>query len=181
MIKTLGELYNYTNDILLQGELDAIDDVIQYFEECQQMIATKDKLEATQTYILTSNSITVPTDYLGLQKIKITGCTNVADGIYTPDEMWGNDIEMADYINNGTLKLYYYKNPTELDKNNLSQVPDIDYRYLNSMAIYASEMYYRNDDDPEMREAFKTSFFQGLSYFNALNGISQTTKITNVW
>lgn len=181
MIKTLGELYNYTNDILLQGELDSIEDVIQYFEECQQMIAIKDPLEADQSFTLTSNVITVPANYRKFHKIKITGCTNVADGEYVPEEMWKGEITMPSYIDNGTLKLYYFKNPTELDANNLNQVPDVDYRYLNSMATYAAEMYYRADDDPDMREAYKEAFFRGLSYFNGINGTEKPTKIRNVW
>lgn len=181
MIKTLGELYNYTNDILLQGVLDSIDDVIDYFEEAQQRIATKDKLEALQSYILSTNTITVPDNYMNLKKMKISGCTNVADGEIYAEEMWQKTVELPANINNGTLKFYYFKNPTPLDSDDLDQVPDIDYRYLNSMAQYAAKMYYMVDDDPDMKRAFTENFFEGLSYFNSLNGIEQPFKIRNVW
>lgn len=175
MIKTLGDLYNYTNS-LIEDELQGIDDVIEYFEECQHIIAGKFPIEAPKMVItLTSNEITKPADFHTLRKIIINGYE------VTPVDIWGNTIELPSEYNSGEATLYYYKIPTELDRNNLNQVPDIDPRYLPLMGKYAAKMYYLKDDDPEVREAYRAAFIESLNYLGDVNRNRKKSNYINLW
>ena len=179
MINTLGELYNYTNEILLQGELDSINVVIEYFEEAQQMIALQDPIEAKITIPLTSNVIILPADYQDLCKIKVDYENMQIEVI--PAEIWGSEMTLNPLYNTGNAYLYYYKRPTLLNPSNASQVPDIDSRYLPQIAKYAAKMYYLVDDDQEQAEEFRKSFFDTMTYYNKLNGNSKSFNFRNVW
>ena len=68
MLKTLGDIYNHINDKLLDGNLDSIDDIIEYLEECQQFICERDPLEAPVAKLaLNSSSFTLPEDFIKLR------------------------------------------------------------------------------------------------------------------
>jgi hypothetical protein len=176
LIKTLGELFNFTNEKLLDGNLDSIDDVIEYYEECQQLIADIFPIEAPKlTIVLTSNEITKPADYKSLKKIVINS-TEVL-----PQEVWGNVITLSASYKSGEATLYYYKKPDELIKSNLNQVPDVDSRYLPLMAKYAAKMYYLVDDDEDMREAFRTDFISQLNSIGNVNKNGKQSNYKNLW
>jgi hypothetical protein len=176
LIKTLDDLYKYTNEKLLQGELDGIDDVIDYFDECQQLIAGKFPIEAPKiTVTLTTNEIAMPSDFQELRKIVINS-TEV-----NPTDIWGETIDLPKEYTSGEATLYYYKKPNELDKSNLNQVLDIDSRYIPLIGKYAAQMYYLTDDDPEMREAYRTSFIESLSEIGNINKNKKRSNYKNVW
>lgn len=174
MLQTLGEIFNHINDQLLDGELESINDVLQFLEECQQRLSIKYPIEAPIVSLtLTSNEITVPADLQKLNRITVDG-VKVA-----PTEVWGDVIYLPTAYKAGTAKLYYYKKPTALDPGNLLQVPDIDSRFFPAMAKYAASMYYLVDDDSDMREAFRSAFYADMDGIS----VSKETKctFTNLW
>lgn len=174
MLRNLGEIYNYTNDRLLEGELEDISDVIEYFEEFQNKVTVRAKLEAPPyTVALTSNVLVVPENFLSLARLKVDGKPVVVE------EVWGRELSLQKDITTGSATLYYYRRPTPLDPENLSQVPDIDSRYLYAMGQYAAKMYYMVDDDDDMVEKFKESFFEGMTIYSTSK--NTVTKINNVW
>jgi hypothetical protein len=176
MLKTLEDLYNYTNERLLDGNLDSIDDVIEFFEECQQIITEKYPIEAPKLNILlTSNEITKPANFKDLKKIIID------DAEVNPVEIWGDTITLDERYNTGNAVLYYYKKPAELDNTNLNQVPDVDSRYLPLMAKYAAKMYYLVDDDEAMREAFRMNFIEQLVSIGNINKNGKRSGYKNIW
>jgi hypothetical protein len=175
-VKTLGDLYKYTNEKLLQGELDSISDVIEYFEECQHIVAGKFPIEAPKlTVALTTNEITKPADYQELRKIMINGAS------VAPVDVWGNTIELPAKYVSGDATLYYYRKPAALDPDNLNQVPDVDGRYLPLMAKYAAKMYYLADDDSEMREAYRNEFIENLLNLGDVNKNKKRSNYSNIW
>jgi hypothetical protein len=175
-LKTLGDLYNYTNYRLLEDQLDSIDDVIEFFEECQQIITGRFPIEAPKLNItLTSNEIPKPDDFQSLRKIIIDGHE------VRPVDIWGNIIELPKNYNSGEATLYYYKKPAALDKNNLNQIPDIDSRYLPIMGKFAAEMYYLSDEDPENRAEYRTAFIESLNRLEDVSNNRHKSNYTNLW
>ena len=176
-MKTLGDLYNYTNYRLLEDQLDSIDDVIEFFEECQQIITGRFPIEAPKLNItLTSNEIPKPDDFQSLRKIIIDGHE------VRPVDIWGNIIELPKNYNSGEATLYYYKKPAALDKNNLNQIPDIDSRYLPIMGKFAAEMYYLQDEDPENRGEYRAAFIESLNRLgDGINNNRHKSNYTNLW
>jgi len=173
MLENLGDIFEYTNTNLLDGELDSLSDIISYLEEAQNKIVEKAKVEAPiLTITLTSNEVTLPDDFMFLKKIMVNGVR------VEPEEKWDKILYLPENIKIGTAKLYYYKKPRSLDGNDLSQVPDIDSRYFYNMAQYAAEMYRLMDDD-EQQARFAAKFFEGLMIYST----SSTTqsKFKNVW
>jgi hypothetical protein len=182
LIKTLDDLYKFTNEKLLDGELSGVDDVIEYFEECQQMIASKYPIEAPKvTLTLTSNVITKPLDFMSLRKIVWIERHQQVN----PLDIWGNEITLPEHLtyNNPsvTVDFYYYKKPAMLDADNLEQIPDIDQRYLPLMAKYAAELYKLADDDTEAKDAYRQSFQDSLVMFGNLNMDRKRFNFNNVW
>ena len=172
-MNTLQDIYSYLNDRLLEGNLGSIKEVIDYLNEGQTLISQKFPVEAPIiTIALTTNSFPIPSDMETLRKIK-RGTTEL-----TEIEIWANTITINSNIKDGTVDVYYYKTPTRLDENNVSQIPDIDSRYFYALAKFAAEAYYLVDDDPEMREAFKSSFISNLSTMAPKHSV---TKFVNGW
>ena len=174
MLNNLGEIYNYTKDVLLQGEIDDIAEIIEYLEEGQQRISERVPIEAPiYTVTLTTNEITLPADFKKFKKLKVD------DVVIEPDEVWAGLMTLPATYTTGTAKLYYYKKPTALVSTNLAQVPDIDQRYYSTIAQYAAEMYYMVDDDTEMQQKFTSKFFESIEiYGNSKNTVS---KYKNIW
>jgi hypothetical protein len=109
-----------------------------------------------------------------MKKLQVDG----AD-IRTTDEAWNGLLPLPAANKTGEAKLWYYRKPTYLDPLNLEQVPDIDPRYFHTIGQYAAEMYYRADDDEDMREAFTEKFFEGITYYKKSSGT--VTNFKNVW
>lgn len=175
MLRTLGDIYEYTNEKLLGGELSDISDVIEFLEECQNVICDKDPLEAPIHYVeLTTNSITLPSDFQCLRKIVID------DAEVQPQEMWGGSLTLPSEYSTGEAKMYYYRKPTALNPDDLTQEPDIDQRYFPAMAKYAAQMYYLTDDDVEVSSQWKNSFFDSLAVFNKKTQNKQS-NFKNLW
>lgn len=176
MLQTLGDIFDYTKDILLQGEISEISEIIEYLEEAQQIISEKVPIEAPiYSFTLTTNQFNLPTDFYKFRKLKID------DVEVQPEEQWNGVIYLSDNYETGSFaaKLYYYKKPTALNPNTLSQVPDIDPKYYPQMAKYAAEMYYLVDDDSEMQQQFREKFNTSVgTYSNANNSVS---RFKNIW
>lgn len=175
MLKNLGDIFKYTSEKLLSGELDSIDDIIEYLEECQQLISEKEPLEAPiLTISLQNNSITLPSDFMKLKKIVIN------DAEVEPVQKWNNVITIPIKYSSGEAKLFYFRKPTPLDPFNLNQIPDIDPKYYSIMAKYAAKMYYLVDDDEDMMKSFKDSFFESLTMLGSKQSNKQS-NYKNLW
>ncbi len=175
MPNNLGEIYTYLNTNLLDGELEGIDGVIGYLEECQQKISEKFPIEAPiLSVILESDTIAVPVDMRQLVKIVVD------DNRIQPKEVWGGTIYLPAGYQTKTAKVYYHRKPTVLDPLNLSQVPDVDSKFFNIMADYAAQRYYLADDDEDMRAKFEKAFWDGMTAFSGTGKVRES-NYTNVW
>jgi hypothetical protein len=175
MLKNLGDIYKHCNEKLLEDQLNDISDIIEYLEECQNIIVEGDPLEAPiVTITLSGNSFDLPENFKTLNKV-------VQIDTITPVEIWANVLYLPSTITSGDVKLYYFRKPTALDPDNLDQVPDVDPKYYPLMAKYAAEMYYLVDDDEDMRAAFKDSFFQNYSLIANKKSTDKKYNFTNLW
>jgi hypothetical protein len=174
MLKNLGDIFTYLNEKLLDGELDDITDAIEYLEEAQNIIAEADPIEAPiLTITLTGNSITVPTDFLRINKVMQNGAP------LNSVSLWANTLNLP--VSTGDIQIYYYKRPTPLNPASLDQVPDIDSKYWHHMAQYAAKMYFLIDDDEDMRKAFKETFLESVTLLSSKKKTSRETNFKNLW
>jgi hypothetical protein len=151
---TLQEIFDYCNNHLLENELAEISDIIAFLNEAQNIIARIDLIQATPVeYTLTTNSFTVPADFLRLHKATLDDVN-----IYFNEEPWAGVMTLPTSITEGTLKLWYFKKPVALSASTPSQVPEIGEQYHQLLADYAAKMYYLIDDDEGMRNAFAAEF-----------------------
>lgn len=174
MLKNLGDIFTYTSQTLLEGEIEEISELIEYFEEFQNKVAERSKIEApVYNFTLTSNEIIVPEDFLSFSDLKVDGkSVEIVSS-------WGRTLTLPIDKKSGSASLYYYKKPTPLDAENPDQVPDIDSRYFYTMGQYAFKMYYIVDDDDDMVKKVKELFFEGMTFYS--NNKNIITKIKNVW
>lgn len=158
---TLQEIFDYTNNVLLDGELDELSNIIDFLDEAQQMIARIDMVPATPVeYELTTNAITLPADFLRLYK------ATLEEEPYTfTDEPWAGELTLPTGVTEGTLKLWYFKIPAALSVLTPTQVPEVNPVYHRMMADYAAKMYYLIDDDADMRDAFAAEFRGKIASF----------------
>ncbi len=171
----LGEIFTYLKDTLLQGAVDEISEVIGYLNDAQDLISDKFPIQAPlYTTTLTTNSLTLPNDFKSLKKLKIDDIE-----IDTYEDPWAGELELNENYTSGTVKLYYYKKPTQLDATDLDQIPDIDARYWNAMAEYAAKVYYLVDDDDDMLKKFRDQFYETLASISTAK--KTITRFKNVW
>lgn len=175
MLSNIGDIYNYLNTTLMKSRLTEITEVIEFFEEFQQIIAsTKGKIPADElTFTLTTNSFSLPNDFQALRQFTVDDYTVI------PTEIWKGTVTLPTNITSGTAKLKYYKKPTALDSSDLTQVPDIDSRYYYAMAKYAAEMFWLAKDDPDRIAAFRQAFFDSLTRYASYD--NTITNFFNTW
>jgi len=180
-LNNLGDIYNYCNDDLLDGELSDINEVINYLEEAQNIIAEVALIEAplVTTVLDSTCKITMPTNLLKTKEFTLISCDGVLETPLEPLREWAGEA-FFHYIYNGrTVNLYYYKKPTALNPNNLSQIPDVDARYYFNIAQYGAEMNKLKDDDTEAQDSFRRKFSEGLQMYSKNKGTTRQFK--NVW
>lgn len=178
---TITDIYNYVNSKLVQDELHNITDIIEYLDECQQKIAEKSPIEATPiSYNLDeTHYITLPDDFQHLGMIKYKKNSDSTPITIDPEQVWGNKVTFPINYTSGEVILYYYKRPAILSVNTPLQIPEIDPRYFYTMGQYAAQMYYMQEDDQAMKDAFKATFFEGLTLFNTSKNFP--VKFKNIW
>lgn len=155
---TLDEILDYAN-ILTEDAFEGLSDIIEYINEAQDLIAKWDMIQAPPVEIsLTSNAVTLPEDFMKLHKMTLN------DFPYTPPSApWAGELTLETSIDEGTLKIWYYKKPTILSASTPSQVPEVKTEYHRAMASYAAKMFHLIDDDPALKAAFQDEFIKALS------------------
>lgn len=180
----LGEIFNYANDNLLEGNLDSISEIIRYLQKAQDIIERKAPVKAPVfTTILTASHFTLPENYRRLHEYgiyidgnKFTGKTKIWPNADGTKEMY-----LPASVNSGSLEMYYYKKATPLNGNDLSQVPDVDERYHIAMAEFAAKMVKMVDDD-SLKKDYENEFFASLAIFNGDEDVENTiTRIAGIW
>lgn len=78
------------------------------------------------------------------------------------------------------LEMFYHKKPAILDYNDLTQIPEIDDRYLYTLAQYAAEMYALSDEDDDVQELFRNKFIEGLTIYKTPSKTKSYT-VKNFW
>lgn len=181
MLSNLGDIFNYCNNDLLDGELTDIFDVINHFQEATNIIAEVSPIEAPMvTFILDATcKITLPSDFLKLDRFMIVSQDGTIETDLEPIKNWAREVFFNLGSKGRTVNFYYYKNPSILLPANLAQVPDIDSRYFPSIAQYAAEMFKLKEDDEEVKRQFAAKFYSNLQIYSKHNCISR--KIKNVW
>lgn len=180
-LNNLGDIYNYTNTDLLDGELDQIQDVLNYLEEAQNIIVEAALIEAPLVISVLDATcqVTIPSNNLKIKQFALVSNDGSSEQPVEPIREWGNIAYFNTGLNGRTINLYYYKKPTQLSATTLAQVPDVDSRYYYSMAQYAAEMYKLKDDDQEAQDNFASKFRAGLSIYSKSKGAIRQFK--NVW
>lgn len=163
---TLAQILAYANKLTEDG-FENLEDCIEYLNDAQELVCRYKKLEATPvSYVLDSNQIILPSDFLGYAK------STIDDSAYfPPNAPWCGVLTLEPQRTSGVFKLWYYKSPTPLSASTPEQVPDIDQVYHKLLATYATKMYHLVDDDPALRESFKTEFYNGLSALSINTGL----------
>lgn len=180
-IETLQDIFNYCNNDLLDGELDALTDIINYLNEAQNIIAEVALIEAplVTTTLTSTCQVVIPANNLKVSEFALVRTDGVKEDPIEPIKEWNNIAYFNKSLEGRTINLYYYKKPTALNASTLTQVPDVDSRYFHSMAQYAAEMYKLKDDDAEAQESFTKKFIQGLTLYSKNKGAIRQFK--NVW
>lgn len=181
-LNTLGDIYNYCNNDLLDGELVDIYDIINYLEEAQNLINTVNELEAPiASYTLDSTcQITLPTNCSKVKQFSVVESDSpYVEEPIEPTREWAKTVYFPSIHDGKTIKIYYYKKPAVLNPTTLSQVPDIDPKYFFAMAQYSAEMFKLKDDDTEAVRNYREKFLQGLTSYSTNNRALRQFK--NVW
>ena len=76
-----------------------------------------------------------------------------------PSAPWAGELTLEDSIEDGTLKIWYYKKPTILSASTPSQIPEIKSDYHRALAVYATKMFHLVDDDQGLKEAFSAGVY----------------------
>ena len=168
---TLEQILDYAN-ILSEEAFDSLADIIEYINEAQDLIANWDMIQATPVEIpLTSNVVTLPTDFMKLYKMTLD------DIPYSPPSApWAGELTLEDSIEDGTLKIWYYKKPTILSASTPSQIPEIKSDYHRALAVYATKMFHLVDDDQGLKEAFQQEFIMSLTGNKVSTGMATKYK-----
>lgn len=158
---TIQEIFDYCNTSLLESELTDLSDIISFLNEAQNVIARLDMIQAAPVEIeLTTNEFSLPADFLRLYKATLD------DKPYAFDEKpWAGVQPLPEGLDEGTVKLWYYKKPATLLASTPTQVPEIDPIYHPLLGDYAAKMYYLIDDDPAMRDSFAREFQNKIAAF----------------
>lgn len=177
MLKTIMDIFNYTNNELMEGKLNKLSDIINYLEECQNIIAEdKGKIPADPfTLTLTSNTFELPPDYLKYSEILVNGSPVL------PRRVWGNTVYLPGEISAGYLELFYFRKPTILDFNTPDQEPDIDPRFYYAMGQYAAHMFYLRDEDTEVLNNFRRTFIDSINSYSQHTPAKTAGSYTNIW
>lgn len=155
---TLQEIFNYAN-VLAENNFEEMSDVIEFFNEAQNIIATFDPLKSQPYYtVVTEQGIMLPSDLLRVHQIYVD------DVIYQPKEpAWGGIIPTPDLAEDKMVKILYYVRPSLLVATAPTQEPRVPKQYHSAMASYAAKMFYLIDDDAPQKEAFQQQFLTMLS------------------
>ena len=181
MISNLGDIFNYCNNDLLDGELTDINDVINHFQEATNIISEVSPIEAPMvaTILDATCKVTLPIDFLKLDRFMILSESGTIETDLEPIKSWAGEVYFNLANEGRTVNQYYYKKPATLLPTNLAQVPEVDSRYFPSIAQYAAEMFKLKEDDEEAKKQFAAKFYSNLQIYSKCKCI--TRKIKNVW
>lgn len=164
---TLRAILDYANT-LTDGSFTDLSEIIHFLNEAQDLICRFDRIQAgPATYVLTTNSITLPTDCMQAAKMTYNDIPLVLE-----EEPWAGVITLPTAMTEGTIKLWYYRYPATLLSTTPTQVPDVGTQYHRAMASYAAKQYFLIDDDAALRDAFKTEFVQSLQALKMAPGFT---------
>lgn len=163
---TLEQIKAYANT-LTEDAFETLDDLIDFLNEAQDIIGRWQMVPAAPVeYILTTNEITLPADFLKLHKATFEGSP-----YYPPEAPWNGVLTLETGLTEGTVKIWYYKKPAVLLSTTPNQVPEVDSIYHRAMSSYAAKMFNLIDDDAALREAFRNEFYTSLSSMKVDTGI----------
>lgn len=155
---TIQEIFAYGNT-LAENNFEEMNDIIEFLNEAQDIIARFDPLKAQPYYTLvTDQGIMLPSDLLRLHQI------TVDEVVYYPKgPAWGGIIATPDLTVGSMVQILYYVRPTVLLPSIPLQEPRVPKQYHRAMAAYAARMFYLIDDDAPLREAFQQQFMNQLA------------------
>lgn len=163
---TIQQIYDYANE-LSEESLGDLASTIMWMNEAQDLIARFDHIQATPaTYTLTTNEITLPSDFMMAARIKYEGQVIDASAL----EIWSGVMSLPDWMTTGDLKLYYYRKPAVLLATTPGQVPDVAEQYHGAISYFVVSKYHEVDDDQALAARFSSDFMSMIQSMKMPNG-----------
>lgn len=176
----LGDIFDYCNEDLLDGELDSLSDILGSLNEAQNIVSQVSPVEAplVATVLDTACTITLPTNLAKVKEFRLLESDGTTESPIEPIKDWAGVVYFNTYYSGRTINLYYYKKPTTLTAVT-SQVPDVDSLYWYAMAQYVASVWKLKDDDESMKRQLEEKFISGLSSYSRSKNV--TRNFRNVW
>ena len=164
---TIQQIYDYAN-VLTEDAFSAISETIEWMNEAQDIIARFDHVEAIPiNYTLNdSHRFALPEDFMMASKFKWNdSIVNLSQA-----EIWAGVMTLPTTMTSGTLTMYYYKIPEQLNIDTPDQIPEIKPQYHRAIAKYVAAKFHMVDDDQPLRAQFEADFMAELQSMKMPNG-----------